>query len=344
MPYQLSVLDKCLVPDNETATGALNNVAELARLAENWGYHRFWLAEHHNTSSLASPSPEIVIAWILSRTRKIRVGSGGVMLQHYSPYKVAENFNLLSALAPGRVDLGVGKAPGGLPLATGALQEGRDSANAADFSTRLKQLDDYLQTREAADPENALLATPIPAVSARRFLLGASTASASLAAELGWDFVFAAHLNGDRQLLNTFTRYWQKHSQRPVRVAIQAIVSEDPDVAMRQAAEQQLWQAELVNGQRVTLASQAQAERFIRQSGSEAKSVTRRQAAIFAGSAQSVIGQLDALHRDTGISEFIIDIPVSDPAVRRETLYLLAQAKGNIQPQKVPAENIIRTA
>ena len=87
----------------------------LAQQAETLGYHRFWIAEHHNTPQLASPSPELLIAWILGQTKRIRVGSGGVMLQHYSPYKVAENFNVLAAIAPGRVDLGVGKAPGGLP-------------------------------------------------------------------------------------------------------------------------------------------------------------------------------------------------------------------------------------
>ena len=120
MSYQLSVLDKCPVNEGDTTTDALQRVVALAQAAERWGYRRFWLAEHHNTSGLASPSPEILIAWVLAQTKHLKVGSGGVMLQHYSPYKVAENFNLLAALAPGRVDLGIGKAPGGLPLSTKA--------------------------------------------------------------------------------------------------------------------------------------------------------------------------------------------------------------------------------
>ena len=98
---------------------ALARTLHLAQQAERWGYRRFWLAEHHNTPQLACPSPEVLIGYLLGQTSRIRIGSGGVMLQHYSAYKVAENFNLLAALAPGRVDLGVGKAPGGLPLATG---------------------------------------------------------------------------------------------------------------------------------------------------------------------------------------------------------------------------------
>ncbi len=124
MSYRISILDKSPLAAGETAAQALTRTLTLAQQAEAWGYHRFWIAEHHNTDQLASPSPEVVIAWILGQTRQIRVGSGGVMLQHYSPYKVAENFNLLASIAPGRVDLGVGKAPGGLPLSTRALQQG----------------------------------------------------------------------------------------------------------------------------------------------------------------------------------------------------------------------------
>ena len=108
MSYRLSILDKSPIGEGETAATALSRTLRLAQLAEEWGYHRFWIAEHYNTPQLASPSPELVIAWILGQTQRIRVGSGGVMLQHYSPYKVAENFNLLASLAPGRVDLGVG--------------------------------------------------------------------------------------------------------------------------------------------------------------------------------------------------------------------------------------------
>lgn len=112
MSWRISILDKSPIAENETAADALARTLALAQQAENLGYHRFWIAEHHNTPQLASPSPELLIAWILGQTTRIRVGSGGVMLQHYSPYKVAENFNVLAALAPGRVDLGVGKAPG----------------------------------------------------------------------------------------------------------------------------------------------------------------------------------------------------------------------------------------
>jgi luciferase family oxidoreductase group 1 len=123
MSYRISILDKSPLAAGETAAQALARTLTLAQQAEAWGYHRFWIAEHHNTEQLASPSPELAIAWILGQTRRIRVGSGGVMLQHYSPYKVAENFNMLASLAPGRVDLGVGKAPAAC-RSLRALQQG----------------------------------------------------------------------------------------------------------------------------------------------------------------------------------------------------------------------------
>ncbi len=148
MSWRISILDKSPIAENETAADALARTLALAQQAENLGYHRFWIAEHHNTPQLASPSPELLIAWILGQTTRIRVGSGGVMLQHYSPYKVAENFNVLAALAPGRVDLGVGKAPGGLPLSTRALQLGLDQQEKGSFAEQLAQLDRWIR------PEN----------------------------------------------------------------------------------------------------------------------------------------------------------------------------------------------
>jgi luciferase family oxidoreductase group 1 len=170
MGYRLSLLDKSPLDEHEDAAGALKRTLELAQKAEQWGYHRFWLAEHHNTDKLAISSPEIVIAWILAHTRKLRVGSGGVMLQHYSPFKVAENFNQLASLAPGRVDLGVGKAPGGLPLSTHALQYAVNPELKGDFAEQLKLLDDWLSVPVREQSGDTLSVTPQPPQTASRFL------------------------------------------------------------------------------------------------------------------------------------------------------------------------------
>ncbi|VTR60852.1 Limonene 1,2-monooxygenase [Serratia fonticola] len=265
MSYRISLLDKSPVAATETASDALQRTLYLAKQAEAWGYHRFWIAEHHNSPHLASPSPELVIAWILGQTRHIRVGSGGVMLQHYSPYKVAENFNLLASLAPGRIDLGVGKAPGGLPLATRALQQGLHQQEKGSFAEQLAQLDNWLSLPAADEGDDALQATPIPPHVADRFLLGASNESALLAAQLDWNFVFAAHLNGDKSLMREVITTWRDHSQRDTLVAVQVIVAASEAEATELAAQVEIWGVELENGQRVTVASEAQAQAFARQ-------------------------------------------------------------------------------
>src|SRR3954468_1118326 len=157
MTYLLSLLDKSPIENGKDAASALQATARLAARAEELGYHRFWVAEHHDMTNLASCAPEALIAYLLAKTSKIRVGSGGVMLQHYSAYKVAETFNLLASLAPGRVDLGVGKAPGGFPLSARALQLAVDPARKPDFASQLSDLNIYL----AADPNyDGAQATP----------------------------------------------------------------------------------------------------------------------------------------------------------------------------------------
>ena len=189
MSYLISVLDKSPVADGASPEQALRNSLLLAQRAEQLGYHRYWFAEHH-AAPTGQPCAGGAGRLVLAQTRRIRIGSGGVMLRHYAPYKVAENFNLLAALAPGRVDLGVGKAPGGLPASTAALAAGRPAF--ADFDQQLRDLEGYL-----SGAESEVLARPVPQQAPERFLLGASPQSARQAAALGWRFVYAAHFDGD---------------------------------------------------------------------------------------------------------------------------------------------------
>jgi luciferase family oxidoreductase group 1 len=328
MSWRISILDKSPVAENETAADALARTLSLAQLAETLGYHRFWIAEHHNTPQLASPSPELLIAWILGQTRRIRVGSGGVMLQHYSPYKVAENFNLLAALAPGRVDLGVGKAPSGLPLSTRALQHGLNPQEKGSFADQLTQLDRWLRP-EHQSADEAVHATPLPPLPAQGFLLGASVESALLAASLDWHFVFAAHLNGDPDLLREVVATWREHSTLDVIVAVQAIVATTQAEAQALAQKVEVWGVELANGQRVTVASEEQAYAFAHQAGSEPLRIARRAQSLLAGTADAVVAQLEALHQQWGIDEFIIDTPIAEGTRRTRSLRLLAEARQN---------------
>lgn len=326
MAYQLSLLDKSPVAEGESASQALARTLFLAKKAEEWGFHRFWLAEHHNTQALASPSPEVLIAWVLAHTRHLRVGSGGVMLQHYSPYKVAENFNLLASLAPGRVDLGVGKAPGGLPLSTRALQQGIHPEEKGDFASQLRALDGWLSaTASATETEDRLLATPLPSRPAQRFLLGASEGSARLAAELHWQFVFAAHLNGNRQELEqALATYRRLSGGQSALVAVQVIVADSASEADQLAADLQHYRVHVENGQSVTVGTLLQAEAFIRQANATNYRIEPREAAVIKGTAGEVHQRLEELHQQYGIDEFIIDTPISHGETRIKSLELLA--------------------
>ena len=335
--YALSLLDKSPIARGETATQALTRTIDLARHAEAWGYRRYWLAEHHNTSQLACPSPEILIAYILARTNRIRVGSGGVMLQHYSPYKVAENFNLLASLAPGRVDLGIGKAPGGLPLSTRALQSAHDPAHRPDFAALAFELNGHLVDHPAGNPEHSaadgeeqfgsvLRATPLPPSPARPFLLGASIESAALAARLGWDFVYAAHINGaPDEIERAFGRYRAASNGRKPLLAISVIAAQSADEAARLASDTRRFRVQVGDQQPVTVGSIAQAEEFVRQAGGGPHRIDERETHIVHGTPDAVHDTLGELQDRYGVEEFIIDNPVTDATQRIASVRLLAR-------------------
>src|SRR5688500_2053879 len=147
----LSVLDQSPVPEGSTGPQALQNTLDLARLADRLGYHRYWLAEHHGTPALACAAPEVLIGPVAAATERIRVGSGGVMLPHYSPLKVAEAFSTLAGLHPGRIDLGLGRAPGTDRLTALALQRDRRQHAPDDFPQQLAELLAYLDDAMPAD-------------------------------------------------------------------------------------------------------------------------------------------------------------------------------------------------
>src|SRR3954465_9245278 len=146
-PLRLSVLDQSPIAEGSSGSDALRNTIDLARHADALGYHRYWVAEHHGGQSLAGPSPEALIGPIASATSRLRVGSGGVMLPHYSPFKVAETFSLLAGLYPGRIDLGIGRAAGTDPMTTHALQRDRSRAMPDDFPEQLAELLAYYEDK-----------------------------------------------------------------------------------------------------------------------------------------------------------------------------------------------------
>lgn len=325
MTYLLSLLDKSPIEAGKSASQALQATAHLAAKAEQLGYHRFWVAEHHNMDNLASSSPEVLIAYILARTSKIRVGSGGVMLQHYSAYKVAETFNLLASLAPGRVDIGVGKAPGGFPLSTRALQAAVDPTRKPRFADQLSDINLYLSS--ASNPDGAV-ATPLPAIAPERFLLGASVDSAELAAEKGWELVFAGHLNGDpANLHKTFETYRHATNGKVPILALSAFAAESEEHARERVGDLRIVKVFLPNGQSVNVGNEEQAAEFARQSGFKDYRTEEKVPSVLHGTAHQIRKELDALHRRYGVKEFILDTPALTAAERLNSIELLAKER-----------------
>ncbi|AOF94273.1 LLM class flavin-dependent oxidoreductase [Sinorhizobium sp. RAC02] len=325
MSYHLSLLDKSPVESGQTTAEALQTTVKLALRAEALGYHRYWVAEHHNMASLASSAPEALIAYLLARTSRIRVGSGGVMLQHYSAYKVAETFNLLASLAPGRVDLGVGKAPGGFPVSTNALQAAIDPARKPKFDDQLSDLNRYLSV---APDATDLAATPLPTVAPERFLLGASVESARLAADKGWQLVFAGHLNGDPEnLRKTFEAYREASGGKAPILALAAFVAEDEAQARERVSGLRIFKVFLSTGQSVNVGSEEQAAEFARQSGVTDYRVEEKVPSILHGTPAQVRDEFDDLHHRYGVSEFIIETPALTAAERFQSIELLAKER-----------------
>jgi luciferase family oxidoreductase group 1 len=184
-----SILDLSPIPQGATATDALRNSLDLAQHAEKWGYKRFWLAEHHNMPGIASAATSIVIAHVAGGTKTIRVGAGGIMLPNHSPLVIAEQFGTLASLFPGRIDLGLGRAPGTDQSTARALR--RDVAASADrFPEDVEELQHYF---EEAEPGQRIRAVPGTGLQVPIWLLGSSLFSAQLAAHLGLPFAFASH-------------------------------------------------------------------------------------------------------------------------------------------------------
>lgn len=327
MPYRLSILDKALVPEGVRAPEALADTVALAVRADALGYHRYWFAEHHGMAALGSSAPEALAAFVLARTRHIRVGSGGVMLQHYAPYKVAETFGLLASLAPGRVDLGIGKAPGGLPKATRALRANQVGAVEQDFVAKLRELDAFVTGTLPDDhPFAGAIAAPRPTELPARILLGASIESATLAAELDWDFCYAGHFDGDPARMRAAFDLYRARTGRTPLLSLVAFVAASEAEARRHVGSLRLYRVRLANGQHVNLPNLDAAAEFVRQSGGGEYTTQEIEPNVLSGTAETVRAELDRLHDALGVEEFVIDTPVAGFAERLGSLEGLAHA------------------
>jgi len=337
----LSVLDQSPIAQGSTGADALRNTLDLAQLADELGYHRYWVAEHHGGPMLAGPSPEVLIGPIAAATREIRVGSGGVMLPHYSPLKVAESFTILAALFPGRIDLGLGRAAGTDPLTTFALQRDRRQAAPDDFPQQLGELLAYFDDALPADhPFRHLAATlpgrpelPVP------WLLGSSEQSGIWAGELGLRYAFADFINPNGSEIAKLyrQRFVPARDLQAPRTAVAAWVLCAPteEEAQFLATSSRMTFTQLRRGKLIAVPPPETAVRFLEQEGKPPTGGIPGRRAIL-GSPETVRAQIETLASEYQADEVIVVTITYDHAVRRRSYELLAEAM-SLEPRALAA-------
>ncbi len=325
-----SLLDLSPVTQGSTAADALRNTLDLARHAEEWGYKRFWLAEHHNMTGIASAATSVVIGYVAGGTRSIRVGSGGVMLPNHAPLVIAEQFGTLETLYPGRIDLGLGRAPGTDPLTARALR--RDLAAPADtFPRDVVELKSYF---EPTEPGQLIQAVPGAGLRVPIWLLGSSLFSAQLAAMLGLPFAFASHFAPDA-LLQALAIYRERFKpsdrlERPYAMACVNVFAADTDAEARRhftSVQQQF--IRLRRGTPGQLPPpvddiDAVAAPLERASADHALKYS------VVGGPDAVQQGLDAFIRLTGVDELMVTGMVYDHGARLRSFELTAQAHARL--------------
>ena len=324
----LSVLDLAVVRSDGTSAQALADTTELARAAERLGYLRFWVAEHHNMPAVASTTPGVLIAHVAAATERIRVGSGGVMLPNHATFAIAEQFALLEALHPGRIDLGIGRAPGTDPLTASAFGR-HPHQSVEDFPRDLIELMGLLGDRRREEGMwTRLAATPAPTSTPQVALLGSSTFSAQLSGMLGLPFAYAHHF--DTGVTDLAVRaYHERFEPSPVLdepyliVGVGALAAETDEEAARIGLPSQILRYGIRTNQRQPLLSPDEA------AGSPIAEAARQMPTEqLIGSTERVVENLRQLAHRTGAQELMLTAATYDVADRIRSLELIAAEWG----------------
>jgi luciferase family oxidoreductase group 1 len=323
----LSVLDLAPIVEGSDAASALRHTLDLARHAEAWGYRRYWVAEHHNMDGVASSATAVLVAHIAAGTQRIRVGSGGVMLPNHAPLVIAEQFGTLATLYPGRIDLGLGRAPGTDRLTARALRRHLASEEEEGFPRDVVELMGYLGD---VQPGPAVRAIPGSGTHVPIWLLGSSLYSAQLAAHLGLPFAFASHFAPDLllQALQVYRAGYQPSAAWPqahAMVGVNVIAADsDEEAAFHFTSVQQRFLG-MQRGQRGPLPRPIPPETMDTLWNAQEKAgVQRMLAATAVGSPASVRRQLDAILTRTQADELIVAGAIHDHAARLRSYELLA--------------------
>jgi len=321
-----SILDVAPILEGGDVADALHRSAELAQLAEQAGYTRFWLAEHHNAPNIASSATSVVIGYIASQTKTIRVGSGGIMLPNHAPLAIAEQFGTLDALYPNRIDLGLGRAPGTDPLTARALR-GERHTNGANFPDQLIELQAFLQPTQYV--QHAIRAIPGEGANVPIWLLGSSDFSAALAAEKGLPFAFAGHFS-PTYIVPALKLYKQsfipsEHYEQPYSmVATNIIVADTDEEAQLLATSMYQMFLGFIRNQRSPLKPPVENMDEI-WTPQEKMMVDQQVGSSIIGSPQTVKAKLQQLIEATDVDEVMATAYIYDHQARLKSFSLLAE-------------------
>ena len=326
---RLSILDQSPIAAGTSAATALANSIDLAQVGERLGYHRYWAAEHHASPALAGAAPEVLLAAAGAATSRIRLGSGGIMLPHYSPFKVAETFSLLTGLHPGRIDLGLGRAPGSDQRTAFALQRDRRQQSQNDFPNQLAELLGYLEDDLPAGHAFAELAKTLPGRphTPAVWLLGSSPDSAAWAAETGLPYCFADFINSDGAgIAAAYARTFRPgvRGDRPyTMVALWTVCADTDAEAERLALSSRMMLAHLLTGVLIPVPSPATAAAWL---AANPHAAQRRGRRMIAGSPATVRAGIEAAVAEYGADEAMLVNIVHDHAARVRSYELVAEA------------------
>ncbi|MGI3131146.1 LLM class flavin-dependent oxidoreductase [Halopseudomonas pachastrellae] len=320
----LSVLDLCSIAEGATPTTALHNALALAQHCETLGYRRFWVAEHHNMTGIASAATSVVMGYLAAGTQQIRIGSGGIMLPNHAPLQIAEQFGTLESLYPGRIDLGLGRAPGTDGITAQALRRGR--TDGSDFP---QMLDELRQLFAPAAPGQRLRAVPGAGLDVPIWLLGSSTFSAQLAGQLGLPFAFAGQFSPDYlfSALRLYREHFTPSEQLPTPYAmlgINAYLADDREQAHYLASSHQQAFLKLIRGTPGQLPPPTHDMESLWQPH-ERHQVMSTLSGSLIGDTEAVSGQLSELLERTGVNELIVNSPIYDQSERQHSYGLLKQ-------------------
>jgi luciferase family oxidoreductase group 1 len=324
---RLSVLDQSVAVDGRGEDAAIRDTLDLAQHCERLGYARFWVSEHHGLPTIVGSAPEMLMAAIAARTARIRIGSAGVMLPHYSALKVAEQFRVLEALAPGRIDLGVGRAPGGDMRTARALNPNAYEA-AEHFPEQVRDLQAWTSP---TGTHLGITAHPLGPYAPEIWILGSSDYGAQLAAHFGLPYAFAYFFTdgqGAEQAIEIYRRLYrpsERHPRPQATLCVWALAAETRAEAEHHALGRERWRVDRARG----IFGPLQAPDAIAAQGfraDELPTVEAMRAKAFVGSAEDVAGQLRALAARFELDELVVNTWAHDPAVRRTSYALLAGA------------------